>query len=349
MHLIPNSFRHVAYWLIACALLVWGMVILGGITRLSGSGLSIVKWQPIVGLIPPITLEAWQQAFLDYQQFPEFQKVTFDMTMVDFKRIYWIEWGHRFLGRLIGLVLLVPTLMCVFKSEVRFLWKRLSFIWVLGLSQGAMGWYMVKSGLVHDPWVSPYRLTAHLLLALLILGVLLWTILDLLKRERRQSGGRLFLSGILICVLLTLIFGGLTAGLKAGLIYNTFPDMGGYVLPPEAFYLKPWWLNFLENPVLVQATHRFLAFFSVAVTLVWWLQSRQQGYTPLRIGLLLAVCMQVLLGVCTLVLSVPLVLGVLHQAWAVVVLLCLVALLHESSPRVGARSIQPPPKTRVPS
>ncbi len=311
------------------------MVIIGGITRLSGSGLSIVKWQPIVGFLPPFTLEAWQQAFSDYQQFPEFQQVTFAMSLDDFKRIYWIEWGHRFLGRMIGLVLLVPTVMCIFKTDLRFLWKRLLVIWGLGGSQGVMGWYMVKSGLVLDPWVSPYRLTAHLLLAFLILGVLLWTILDLsrpkmpTKKTFKQSP-QLLLFGLLACVLLTVIFGGLTAGLKAGLIYNTFPDMGGYLLPPEAFSQTPWWSNFFENPVLVQGLHRLFALTTCGLACLWWWQTRHAGASPFRTGLLLAITGQVILGISTLLLRVPLVMGVVHQAWAAVVLCCLIVVIHES-------------------
>ncbi|MEN8236814.1 MAG: COX15/CtaA family protein [Pseudomonadota bacterium] len=347
-------YHPIAYWLIACAVLVWGMVILGGVTRLSGAGLSIVKWQPLIGLLPPMTRAAWQQVFLDYQQFPEFQKVTFDMTLADFKFIYWIEWGHRFLGRLIGVVLLVPTIMCLIKADLRLLWKRFVLVWGLGISQGAMGWYMVKSGLVHDPWVSPYRLTAHLLLAFLILAVLLWTILDLWQPEtqahKQASRSAWWLQVVLLgCIVLTVIFGGLTAGLKAGLIYNTFPDMGGYWLPPEAFALRPWWVNFFENPVLVQATHRFLALISCGVALLWWWSTRHAETSMFRTGLVLAIIGQVILGVSTLLLVVPMILGVVHQAWAAVVLLCGVAILYENKPRVGALSIQPPPSIRLPA
>lgn len=358
--MIQHSKLHlqIAYWLIACVIAVWLMVIIGGITRLSGSGLSIVKWQPIVGLIPPLTKVGWNQAFLDYQKFPEFQKVTFAMSLTDFKSIYLIEWGHRFVGRLIGLILLVPTVICLLKREARFLWKRLAVIWLLGLAQGAMGWYMVKSGLVHDPWVSPYRLTAHLFLALLILATLLWTILDLWQPKLQEvikvsKSAWLVLLGLLGTLLLTLLFGGLTAGLKAGLVYNTFPDMGGYWLPPESFHLNPWWLNFFENPVLVQASHRMLAMITFGLTLVWCFQTRKIRLTRygqrLNGALIVAVGVQVLFGVSTLLLGVPIVLGVMHQAWAVVVLLCVVAMMYGVRPMVGALAIQPPPSTRLPA
>ncbi len=346
--------NQISFWLVVCTIMVWGMVILGGITRLTGSGLSIVKWQPIVGILPPLTRESWQQAFLAYQQFPEFQQINFDMTLVQFKFIYLMEWGHRLLGRLIGLALMVPTAMCILNLRLRFLWPRLTVLWGLGLSQGIMGWYMVKSGLVFDPWVSPYRLTAHLLLAFLILGVLIWTIADLKFPARKKKHNTfqpfsLLVGLVLGSICLTILMGGMTAGLKAGLIYNTFPRMEGYWIPPEILALQPWWINFLENAATVQLLHRGLALITCGLTVAMWINARKISLTfggQLLLNLLaLAVALQAVFGIATLLQHVPILLGVIHQSWAVVVFASALLLLHGICARSGAWAIQPPPNT----
>jgi heme a synthase len=319
--------RPVAIWLLVCCALVFAMVVVGGVTRLTHSGLSIVEWQPLVGTVPPLNQAAWQETFLKYQQTPEFLKVNHAMSLDEFKGIFWWEYSHRLLGRVIGAVFLLPLLWFAWRRRIdRALALKLAGIFVLGGLQGAMGWYMVKSGLVDDPRVSQFRLTAHLGLAFLIFAAMLWFALDLLFR-RADSGSAWAPAGLRQAAtwLLGLIFvmglsGGLVAGLHAGFAYNTFPLMNGYLVPPEIFMIEPWYLNFFNNMATVQFDHRLIALL-LAVLVPWfWIAARRDNLAPralLGVNLMLVMLIiQIALGISTLLLVVPVALAAAHQAGA---------------------------------
>jgi heme a synthase len=320
----------VARWLLACCALVAAIVVVGGATRLTRSGLSIVEWQPLMGAIPPLGEAAWQVLFSKYQQTPEYRLVNQGMGLDAFKSIFWWEYAHRLLGRLIGIAFLVPLLWFWVRGSIdRRLGVRLFGVFLLGGLQGALGWYMVKSGLVDDPKVSHFRLTAHLGLALLIFSAMLWLALGLLFPPRRLFAdsprilGRIALTTAVLVFVMALS-GGLVAGIRAGYAYNTFPLMNGHWIPPELFMIEPWWRNFFYNMATVQFDHRMLAY--VLILLVGWLWWRVQATeSTLRarrsVALLaFALALQVGLGIATLLYQVPVVLGVLHQGGAVLVL-----------------------------
>ena len=329
--------RQVAYWLLACCALVFAMVVLGGVTRLTHSGLSIVEWQPIVGAIPPLDESQWEAAFAKYRETPEHRQVNAGMSLEAFKGIYWVEYFHRLLGRLIGVAFLLPFLWFAARRALdgRLAWK-LAGIFALGALQGALGWYMVKSGLVDDPRVSPYRLTAHLALAFLIYGAMLWIALDLLFPRAGNAGGpdglrrlSMAVTGLVAMMVLT---GGFVAGIRAGLAYNTFPLMNGRVLPPELFMLEPWWDNFFHNMATVQFDHRVFAWALALAVPALWIKA-MRGPAPRRVkllahGLLAALAAQMALGITTLLLAVPVALGAAHQGGALVVFTFALALNH---------------------
>ena len=331
--------RQVAAWLLVCCALVFAMVVVGGVTRLTHSGLSITEWQPIVGTVPPLSDAAWQDAFAKYRETPEFQQVNRHMSLAEFKPIFWMEWAHRLLGRLIGLVFLVPFAYFLLRRQLDWglSWK-LASIFVLGGLQGAMGWYMVKSGLVDDPRVSQFRLTAHLGLAFLIFGLMFWVALDLLgPRDAypnpRLAGLRRFSTWLVGLVFVMVLTGGFVAGIRAGFAYNTFPLMNGHVAPPELFMLEPWWLNFFSNMATVQFDHRLLAWMLAFLVPWFWLRSlRAPLSVPARLAchaLLVALVLQAAMGVATLLLVVPIGLAAAHQAGAVVLFSAAVWVAHE--------------------
>ena len=327
MYQTTENDRAIRRWLQLCLLLVFAMVLLGGATRLTGSGLSMVTWHP-TGMLPPLATDEWQAEFERYQQFPEYQLVNRHMSLDDFKRIFWFEYSHRMLGRLIGLVFVLPFAWFWLRKRLTpQLVPRLVIMLVLGGLQGLLGWYMVKSGLVENPYVSHYRLTAHLLSAILIYGFILWTIFNLANdREYRRledssvPGWRKGSLGLLVLVLLTIASGGFVAGLDAGLIYNTFPLMAGDLIPQGIDALSPWYLNALENRVTIQFNHRWLAMTSGLLLLAWYWRGRSRFDDPLLsrsfklVGMM--VIIQLILGISTLLLQVPVWLGVLHQAGA---------------------------------
>jgi len=252
-------------WLLACAAVVYLMIVVGGITRLTQSGLSMVEWAPIMGVLPPIGEAAWLDVFGKYQASPEYQKVNFGMSLDAFKSIFWWEYGHRVLGRFIGLMYLLPLLYFIYKGMVPGAWRfRLLALFLLGGLQGLMGWYMVKSGLVDVPHVSQYRLTAHLGLALIIFAYMLWFALDFLRGEAANTRASRSYQRIAvftaILVFVMMLSGGFVAGTKAGFIMNTFPTMNGEWLPAELFALTPGWRNLFENAVTVQFIHRMCMF-----------------------------------------------------------------------------------------
>ena len=319
--------RGLAIWLLACCALVFAMVVVGGITRLTHSGLSIVEWQPIVGTLPPFDDQAWHEAFHKYQQTPEFRQVNPDMELAGFKRIFWWEYAHRLLGRLIGAAFLLPLLWFAARGRIaRHLGWKLAAIFALGGLQGAMGWYMVQSGLVDDPRDSQYRLAAHLGIALLIYAAMLWIALDLLLQrgtEAAPRGLRRFALTLVVLVFAMALSGGLVAGIRAGLAYNTFPLMNGHFVPPGMFVIEPWYLNFFNNIATVQFDHRLIAWL-LAFLVPWlWLRVRRSG-APRRARLaadllLSALALQVALGIATLLLVVPIPLAAAHQAGALLV------------------------------
>ena len=320
----------VARWLLVCCALVAAIVIVGGATRLTRSGLSIVEWQPLIGAIPPLSEADWQALFAQYRQTPEYKLVNRGMSLDAFKTIFWWEYGHRLLARLIGIVFIVPLAWFWLRGRIdRHLGVRLLGVFVLGGLQGAMGWYMVKSGLVDDPKVSHFRLTAHLGLALMIFWAMLWVALGQLYPPRQsfeRSSGKL---GGFALIVTTLVFvmalsGGLVAGIRAGYAYNTFPLMNGHWIPPELFTIEPWWRNFFYNMATVQFDHRVLAYLLIlAVGWLWWRVNAINGSLRARRCVAFlggALALQIGLGIATLLYKVPVLLGVLHQGGALLVL-----------------------------
>ncbi len=316
--------------------LIFAMVVLGGVTRLTDSGLSIVDWRPLMGVLPPLDDETWRTLFERYQAYPEYQKVNVGMTLAGFKSIFWFEYAHRALGRIIGVAFLVPFLLFAFTGRIeRALVPRMVLLFVLGALQGLLGWFMVQSGLVDRPDVSQYRLTAHLGLAVLIYGVMLWTALSVLAPVP-VAPNRVALRNVLRLlvpwVFLVVLSGGFVAGTDAGFAYNTFPLMDGRYVPFGLFDLSPVLLNFFENTITIQFTHRVLGILTVGAVVVLWYFSRQ-GQTNDRMAgrvnvLALAALVQVVLGISTLVMVVPVSLGAAHQAGGLVLFSAAIFALH---------------------
>ena len=335
---IPRNRRAVACWLLALAGLVLAMVVLGGITRLNHAGLSIVDWRPLVGVLPPFGEDAWQALFAGYKRFPEYQEINRGMTLGAFKEIFWLEYAHRLLGRIVGIAFALPFVwFLVRRAFGRPLALKVLAIGVLGGLQGLLGWYMVKSGLVDRPDVSPYRLAAHLGLAVAIYGCLIWIALGLLmgsaiESVRRASRWRGALWGATGLVFLTILSGAFVAGNDAGLAYNTFPLMADAIVPPDIFLIEPLWRNFFENVPLVQLDHRLLAMLTALVVILIWVAAlRWLGPAPARAVLhaaAAAVLVQFVLGIATLLTFVPVPLGAAHQAGAMVVLTAILAALR---------------------
>jgi cytochrome c oxidase assembly protein subunit 15 len=320
-----RNFARVRIWLYAVAALVFLMVSIGGATRLTGSGLSITEWQPIMGAVPPLTEADWQQAFAKYREIPQYQHVNRGMSLEAFKFIYWWEWTHRFLGRLIGVVFLVPFLYFLATGQIpRAMSGRLAGIFALGALQGALGWYMVSSGLATRIDVSQYRLALHLGLAILIFGALLWVALSLGPTTERHAAGwspqARAAVAILALMFLQILLGGLVAGLKAGSGYNTWPLMDGQLIPDGLGIMQPWYLNLFENAMTVQFSHRMVAYVLTAAVMwhAWRLREELAGATSAKV-LAVAVVAQAALGVWTLLAQVPLALGLAHQAGAAAV------------------------------
>lgn len=333
--------RSIAMWLLVVAGLVAGMVVLGGLTRLTGSGLSITEWKPIHGALPPLSDGEWQEEFDAYRQIPQYQKINKGMSLAEFKTIFWWEWTHRNLGRLIGLAFLVPFLVFMFRRQVeRALVPRLLALFVLGGLQGALGWFMVASGLTERVSVSQYRLVAHLGLALVIYAAILWTALPLLRgvwpMVRREHPLFRWSLAVLGLVFFQILLGGFVAGLDAGLTYNTWPLMDGRFIPQG---LYGGWLAAFEDVTTVQFNHRIGAYVVTGAVLALWLAGRRQGLSGIAamsahvlLGVLAA---QVAVGIWTLLEVVPVWLGALHQFGAVAVLTAgLVHAFHLANPNL---------------
>ena len=341
----PESTKPLAVWLLFILALLVVMIVLGGFTRLTESGLSMVNWHPVTGWLPPLDELAWEQVFADYRKSPEYLEMNAGMTNSEFKSIFWLEYLHRLLGRIIGVSFFVPMIFFVYMGWIRgaFFFKVLG-LFILGGLQGFLGWYMVKSGLVDRPEVSQYRLAAHLGLALIILAAVLWAALDLLKPKavealgekginRRLGRGAWALLGL---IFLTILSGAFVAGLDAGHVYNTFPLMGGNFIPDGLWDLSPAFLNLFENIITVQFDHRILAISVViSVVIFFWRSQRFRLTISQRLStysLLAAAIYQVGLGISTLLLAAPIPLAAMHQLGAVILLAITIWLAHEFRP-----------------
>ena len=332
---IHSQNRAVAIWLLICCGLVFAMVVLGGFTRLTGSGLSMVDWRPLMGWLPPMSDAEWQRVFDLYQQSPEFLKVNSHMDVEAFKGIFWLEFLHRLLGRTIGIVFLLPGIFFFAKGYIKAAeWPKYLLMFVLGGLQGVLGWYMVKSGLVDIPHVSQYRLTAHLVAAFIIYSYMFWVAMSLLFPTSGDSKHPLYTKSLVLTILtaVTIISGGFVAGLKAGKIYNTFPMMGDYWVPPGTMALEPFWRNFFDNMTTVQFDHRILAITTLFVVIGFWFKARKSDLParsrPAVNALLHTTVLQVALGITTLLLSVPVILGATHQGVAMLLFTVSLYILH---------------------
>ncbi|MBS0644443.1 MAG: COX15/CtaA family protein [Proteobacteria bacterium] len=335
-----QSRRTVAIWLFTVAAMILVMIALGGATRLSGSGLSIMEWAPLMGALPPMSDQEWQRLFALYQQIPQYSLVNQGFGLDGFKQIFWLEWTHRLWGRLIGFAFIVPLIWFWITARIeRSLVPRLALLFVLGGLQGAVGWFMVASGFFPESTaVSPYRLVVHLVLALLLYSAIVWTALSLLRPVRLgpPSGvtTRMLAVACLALVALTIVAGGFVAGTHAGLIYNTFPLMDGHVVPVTYGELHPFLRNLTENVAAVQFDHRVLATLSlVLVSVLAGLGLRGALPAPIALCLGGTVIGQYVLGVATLLWAVPMSLGTAHQAGAVILLTVLLVTVHQVTGR----------------
>jgi heme a synthase len=350
--------RHgaVAAWLFTCCALIFAMVVVGGVTRLTLSGLSITEWNPVIGIVPPLTEAQWAAEFARYRQIPEYRLIHYGMSLAEFKGIYFWEYAHRLLGRLIGVAYAVPLVWFLLRGRLpRRLVPALLGILALGFGQGLLGWYMVESGLVHRVEVSQYRLVAHLALALAIYSLILWTALGQIReptgvafdpsapaphpslprsrgRVREGARWRRAAEAVILLVGLTIAAGGFVAGTRAGLTYNTFPLMDGRLVPAGYAQLHPFIRNWFENIPAIQFDHRLLAMTTIAAVLLQWAAGLRAALpAPTRTALwalLAAAAVQAALGISTLLLVVPVALAAAHQAGAVILLTAAIVLRH---------------------
>ncbi|NOJ42705.1 COX15/CtaA family protein [Bradyrhizobium australiense] len=319
----------VRWWLIVVAALIALMVLVGGATRLTESGLSIVEWKPVTGTLPPLNEAQWAQAFEGYKAIPQYRELNAGMSLSEFKTIFWWEWSHRLLGRVIGAVYLLPFLYFLwrgaFSAELK---KRLWLIFALGALQGAVGWWMVASGLSQRTEVSQYRLATHLVLALIIFASIVWTLRRMSVHPQPVVPARLKISGaaVLALTFVQIYFGALVAGLRAGRVYNTWPEIDGAFIPSAGrlFFEEPWWRNLFDNTLTVQFEHRMTAYALLALAVLHAVDSVRSRAGIAVVGgawsLLAAITLQAGLGILTLLHQVPIDLALAHQAIAIVVL-----------------------------
>jgi cytochrome c oxidase assembly protein subunit 15 len=346
---VSSQTRAIRLWLYAVAALVVAMVLVGGATRLTESGLSITEWQPVMGVVPPLNAAQWQDEFEKYQAIPQYRELNRGMSLDAFKTIYWWEWTHRLIGRTIGAVFLLPLLWFLWRGWIGPpLRTRLWLIFGLGALQGGVGWWMVASGLVHRVEVSQYRLATHLVLACIIYIAILWTAERLDERRSSSAPGliRATANSLLILVLCQIYLGALVAGLRAGYVYNTWPLIDGSVIPSLArlFFDTPLWRNFFENTLTVQFDHRMLAYAIWIAALIHAFNTvrsvKERTVLAGAVALAVAVTLQAALGIATLLMVVPLPLALLHQAMAMVVLT--VATVHAASVIAGPSAARNP-------
>ncbi len=332
--------KKVIYWLLTGCVLIFAMVVIGGITRLTHSGLSISNYKLISGTLPPMNDAQWLEAFNLYKQYPEYQKLNTHFSLQDFKDIYFWEWLHRFIGRMIGLVFFIPFLYFLLKKQLTApTLKKSIILMALGAFQGFLGWYMVKSGLVDNPDVSHYRLAAHLITAFLTFAYTLWVALDLIfpnKSKTHQSFRNLIRTGLSILIL-QIVYGAFVAGLDAGFIHNHWPMMSEGKFMHKTVYIEqsPILKNFIEGKSGVQFVHRMLAYIVVIYVFIIWFRSKRINLTTYQSkgisALLIIVAVQFLLGVFTILLQVPLWLGIAHQIGAFFLLTAMTFTLHRFS------------------
>ena len=341
---LPQHQRAIARWLFVCLCLVALMVFVGGVTRLTESGLSIVEWKLISGTFPPMSDEAWHAEFEEYKATPQFQQVNAHFELADFKGIYWLEYIHRLLGRIIGLAVLVPFLYFTARRALPArLWWRCLGIGLLVAAQGTVGWIMVASGLNDEPRVAPIKLGIHLLMAFTVFCLMLWTRWQVLDKPRGTTslGFARGVRVVLALVILQIFMGALVAGLRAGLSYNTYPLMDGQFIPDGLHLMSPWWLNHLESVLTVQFQHRMgaLAVVGAIVALVMsgW---KYASLRPTLKALLAVILLQFSLGVATLLSGVNLWLASAHQVIALALLAHLVGLIYASRLDVNQHTVK---------
>jgi cytochrome c oxidase assembly protein subunit 15 len=339
-----RSYRPLRTWLIATAISVVLTLIVGGATRLTESGLSITEWKPVTGVLPPVTADAWERAYQQYQQIPEAQTVHAGITLPQFKTLYWWEWAHRIAGRLVGLVVLIPFLWFWRRGSIpRGLFPRLAALPLLVGAQGVLGWYMVSSGLAERTSVSPYRLVAHLSLALLIFALAVWTAAQLGRPDEARvptaPGVRHVVQGLTVAAVLTIISGGFVAGLDAGRIFNEFPLMGGDFVP-AGYGAGLGIRNWFENPIAAQFNHRWLAILLALSIWVAWIVSERRWSSSMRRWMRVAAVVALVqagLGITTLLSGAPVLLAMLHQLGAVALLaVMLMAVIEVRDSRIAA-------------
>jgi cytochrome c oxidase assembly protein subunit 15 len=337
-----KSLAPVRSWLYVIALLIIAMIVVGGATRLTDSGLSITEWQPIHGTIPPLSEAEWQEEFQRYQQIPEYELVNRGMTLAEFKTIFWWEWAHRFLGRFIGLAFLVPLLWFWATGRIgRSLAPQLAGIFVLGGLQGAIGWWMVASGLTERVDVSQYRLAVHLTLAFGILALVVWVARGLTPRPATAEPGRGLAWAVLGLLFVQVFLGGLVAGLDAGLVANTWPTMDGTLIPDGLFVTEPWWRNAFDNPVTAQFDHRVVAYLILVLAVVHAVRMRGAGAARGAAVLALVLVAQAVVGIAAVVHEMPLPIALLHQLGGAAAMWVAVAHLRDMTPA------RPPLSARV--
>jgi len=340
-------------WLIVVAALIAVMVLVGGATRLTESGLSIVEWKPVTGTLPPLNEAQWVQAFEGYKAIPQYRELNAGMSLHEFKTIFWWEWSHRLLGRVIGAVYLLPFLYFLWRGALSAeLKRRLWMIFGLGALQGAVGWWMVASGLTQRTEVSQYRLATHLVLALIIFASIVWTLRRMSARPQPVFPGRLKVSAVALLALtfVQLYFGALVAGLRAGRVYNTWPEIDGALIPSAArlWFETPWWRNLFDNTLTVQFEHRMTAYALLILALLHAIDATRSRAGTAVIGgawsLVAAITLQAALGILTLLHQVPIDLALAHQAIAMVVLTLAVL----QTERLVARPVEHRQKLVVP-
>jgi heme a synthase len=342
----------VRWWLIAVAALIAIMVLVGGATRLTESGLSIVEWKPVTGALPPLSEAQWAQAFEGYKAIPQYRELNAGMSLAEFKTIFWWEWSHRLLGRVIGVAYLLPFLWFLWRGVLNTeLKRRLWLIFGLGALQGAVGWWMVASGLSQRVEVSQYRLATHLVLALVIFAAVVWTLRRMRERPQAVVPSRLKVTGVVLLALtfLQIYFGALVAGLRAGRVYNTWPEIDGALIPSAArlFFEEPWWRNLFDNTLTVQFEHRMTAYALLSLALLHAIDAVHSRAGGAVISgawwLAAAVLLQATLGVLTLLNQVPIDLALAHQAVAIVVLTLSILQVE----RLAARRMESDQQKRV--
>ena len=335
----PNYKNSIMLWLITLTIMVFLIIIIGGLTRLTDSGLSMVDWQPILGTIPPLNNNQWMDVFNDYKLTPEFLYVNKNMTLDEFKYIFWWEWFHRFFARLIGLVFIIPFIYFLIKKNLNsFFYKRFSIIFSLGLLQALVGWWMVKSGLSDDPFVSPYRLTFHLTNAVIIYALLLWTSVEYYHLKSAnfisiRSKNILILISIIL-VFVTILSGGFMAGSHAGQSFNTYPLMNGKIIPDDIYLKDLGFLNIFENTVTINFNHRWIATITFIYTFSFFSYLIYKKVINLSnqiiISVLLILTLQFLLGIMALLSNVSIYYGSLHQTNSIALLSILLVAYFKS-------------------